>query len=73
MTAPDLSEAVREAIGQETFAKLLAQPLATANGGEEAILKRACAEAQGFPDPLATAVAKFRVLCGSSSTPPKKA
>ncbi len=73
--APDTSKHdalvkdVREAIGAELMGKLAAQPTGIANGGAEAILQRACTEAAGFPDPVATGVAKFRVLCGSKAVP----
>lgn len=71
LTDTELADSVRDAIGAELMGKLAAQPTGIANGGAETILQRACTEAAGFPDPVATAVAKFRVLCGSKAVQPK--
>lgn len=62
-----LEDRVRDAIGKDSLARLAKQPLATANGGIASILQAACAEAAGFPDPLAAAIAKTRVACGSKA------
>jgi hypothetical protein len=69
MKKQTLEEQVKEAIGKDTLAKLAAQPQAIASGGIAAILQTACKEAAGYPDPLAAAIAKTRVACGSKAKP----
>lgn len=68
-----LEDQVRDAIGKESLGRLAKQPLATANGGVASILRTACKEAAGYPDPLAAGVAKVRVLCGSKGHKPEPA
>lgn len=65
-----LEDRVKDAIGKDSLARLAAQPLATSNGGIAAILQASCKEAAGYPDPLAAAIAKVRVACGSKAIPP---
>ena len=62
-----LEEGVRAAIGKECLDKLAKQPPCLARGGIAAVLQQACKEAAGFPDPLAAAIAKTRVMCGSKA------
>jgi hypothetical protein len=71
-TEGGLEEQVKDAIGAEVLARLAKQPLAIAAGGIAAVLQSACKEAAGFPDPLAAAIAKTRVACGSKATPATK-
>ncbi len=71
-TEKTLEDQVRDAIGKEVLGKLAKQPLADANGGIAAIIQGACSDAAGFPDPLAAAIAKTRVMCGSKGTLPLK-
>lgn len=68
-----LEDQVKEAIGKESLARLAKQPLAAANGGIAEIVRTACKEAAGFPDPLAAAIAKTRVACGSKAQKPTPA
>jgi hypothetical protein len=65
-----LEDRVRDAIGKESLGRLAKQPLATSNGGIASILRTACKEAAGYPDPLAAGIAKVRVMCGSKALPP---
>lgn len=63
-----LVKVVRERLGEERLGKLAAQPACLACGGLEAVLRMACTECAGFPQPFISAAVRVLQLCGSQAS-----
>ena len=51
----------------ERLAALAKQPMCLAAGGMDAVLKAACMECAGYPQPVVSAAVRVLQLCGSTA------
>jgi len=65
----DILEKVIGRLGEPRLKALAAQPLCIASGGMDAVLKAACAECAGYPQPEIAAAVRVLQLCGSTAKP----
>ena len=67
--AANLEKQVRERLGEKRLAALSKQPMCIArHRGMAAVLKAACEECAGHPEPVRAAAVRVLQLCGSVAT-----